>query len=85
MTTPRLIWDQGYPGGRLVARLGRVEVGAVFPGTLTHRWWFWVGGMTDGRSGDAKSVQAAQNALTAHLLDWLRAAGLKQAETEDSQ
>lgn len=31
MTAPRLTWTEDYPGGRRVAQLGHVEVGAVIP------------------------------------------------------
>lgn len=76
-------WHQQYPGGRMVIMLGQVEVGAVFPpvGHPQDRnpwaWRLWIGGHLSPPNGRAKTEQAAKNALTAALLDWLRAAGLQ--------
>jgi hypothetical protein len=85
--TARLTWHQAYPGGRIVAKLGDIEVGAVFPpvGEGQHRypwaWRFWLGDMTTPRQdGSAKSELAAKNGLAARVADWLRAAGLQQVE-----
>lgn len=80
--TARLTWHQQYPGGRIVARLGQIEVGAVFPDQDSARWTTFLrhghGGM--GPHINARSVNAAQNALTAAVSDWLRAAGLRQED-----
>ena len=85
--TARLTWQQSYPGGRIVARLGQIEVGAVFPpaGEGQHRypwvWRMWLGASgTVFPEGRGNSEQAAKNALTARASDWLRQAGLKQED-----
>jgi hypothetical protein len=86
MTPPlRLTWHQAYPKGRIVAKLGEIEVGAVFPpiGETQHKhpyaWRFWLGNVTTPRQdGSAKSELAAKSALTARVADWLREAGLQQ-------
>jgi hypothetical protein len=95
MTAPILKWSQAYPGGRMLAQLGRVDAGAVFPpcGTPPDRlpwvWRFWLAGHpTPGAlspalsitHGRAKTEHAAKNALTAAVADWLRAAGLEQVQ-----
>jgi hypothetical protein len=81
----RLTWHQAYAGGRIVAKLGEIEVGAVFPpiGETQHKhpyaWRFWLGNVTTPRQdGSAKSELAAKSALTARVADWLRDAGLQQ-------
>jgi hypothetical protein len=78
MTPPlRLTWHQAYAGGRIVAKLGDIEVGAVFP--RSYAWRFWLGNVTTPRQdGSAKSELAAKSALTARVADWLRDAGLQQ-------
>lgn len=85
--TARLTWHQAYPNGRIVAKLGEIEVGAVFPpaGYAQHRypwvWCFWIGTVTTPRQeGRAKSELAAKNGLTARVADWLREAGLQQVD-----
>lgn len=86
-----LTWHQPFPGGRIVARLGAIDVGAVFPpvGAGQHRfpyvWRFWLGGVTTPRQeGRAKSELAAKNGLAARVADWLREAGLQQAPEGDA-
>jgi hypothetical protein len=87
--TARLTWHQAYPNGRIVAKLGEIEVGAVFPpvGEAQRRypwvWRFWIGAPgTPRQDGHAKSELAAQNALTARVADWLREAGLQQVDDD---
>jgi hypothetical protein len=90
MTAP-LTFHQPYPGGRMVLRLGKHDVGAVFPpaGSPPDRlpwvWRFWLGGhVTPGslsvafstEHGRAKSELAAKNALLAKAEEWIRDAGL---------
>lgn len=78
MTAPRLTWSQAYEGGRILAKLGEIEVGAVFPnsnGSAAWRFWLRFPGITHG---NAKSVQAAQNRVSDAAADWLREAGLRQ-------
>ncbi len=77
--TLALTWHQPYPGGRIVAKLGDIEVGAVFPDEKGASWSFWL----KCRFSDikpAKSVNAAQNALLSATADWLREAGLQQVQ-----
>jgi hypothetical protein len=78
MTTPlHLTWHQVHPKGRIVAKLGEIEVGAVFP--RSYAWRLWIGNATTPRAdGRAKSELAAKNALTARVADWLREARLQQ-------
>ncbi len=85
MTPPlHLTWHQAYAGGRIVAKLGEIEVGAVFPpiGETQHKhpyaWRFWLENFTTSREGRANSELAAKSALTARVADWLRDAGLQQ-------
>lgn len=72
-------WHQSYEGGRIVARLGQIEIGAVFPGDRPS-WRMWICGSTIMREGKAKTELAAKSALLAALYDWLRLAGLEMAE-----
>lgn len=83
MTSLLITWHQSYPGGRMVAMLGRIEVGAVFPDPGGRaRWSVWLpkGAYGGGAVTGARSVLAAQTALIAAVLDWLRAAGLEQTK-----
>jgi hypothetical protein len=89
MTAPRLTWHQAYPGGRIRARLGDIDIGAVFPpvGEGQHRypwvWRFWIGTVTTPRQeGRGTSEQAAKNGLTARVADWMREAGVEQVQHE---
>jgi hypothetical protein len=85
MTTPlHLTWHQIHRRGRIVAKLGEIEVGAVFPpiGETQHKhpyaWRSWLENFTTPREGRANSELAAKSALTARVADWLREAGLQQ-------
>ena len=87
--TVNLTWHQAYPGGRIVAKLGQIEVGAVFPpvGEGQHRfpwvWRFWLGSVSTPRQeGRATSELAAKNGLAARVDDWLREAGLQQVSQD---
>ena len=87
MTVPHLTWHQAYPRGRIVAELGEIQIGAVFPpiGETQHKhpyaWCLWLGNVTTPRQdGRAKSELAAKNALIARVADWLREAGLEQVK-----
>lgn len=75
-----ITWHQSYPGGRIVARLGEIDAGAVFPGPEggKARWMFWLDRTIDAVA--AKSDAAAKGALTARVDDWLNRAGLTQNE-----
>jgi len=57
-----LVWDEPHPGGRIVAKLGSVEVGAVFPAEKGCTWSFWLGSVT-GPHKKARSVGAAKAAI----------------------
>jgi hypothetical protein len=77
MTHPRLTWDQLQPGFMITAKLGNVKVGAIFPGkTESWDWWFWYAPAWS----TAPSEQAAKDALTARVAEWLREAGLEQVK-----
>ncbi len=74
----RLTWHQAYPGGRIVAKTGSVEVGAVFPfpgGGADWRFWLGSPGVVD-RKGSARSELAAKSALLGEFATWCRGAGL---------
>lgn len=85
MTASLTFASPNYPSGRILLKLGKHEVGAVFPpvggppGRQPWVWRFWtIGnglwrGKTDGR---AKTELAAKNALLARAEQWLRDAGL---------
>jgi hypothetical protein len=85
MAEPQITWSQEYPGGRMLAQLGRVDIGAVFPPVGHPRdrhpwaWRFWLNGAHHHTpNGRAASEQAAKNALVAVAKDWLGAAGLSE-------
>jgi hypothetical protein len=58
-----LMWEQSLEGGRIVAKLGSVEVGAVFPEEKGCTWSFWLGSVT-GPHKKARSIDAAKAAIT---------------------
>jgi hypothetical protein len=83
MPDPHITWSQACEGGRMLATLGRVEIGAVFPPAGTPRdsmpwvWRLWLTGLRDQKTdGRAQTELAAKNALAGRVQDWLRAAGL---------
>lgn len=86
MTAPLITWHQSHPGGRMVAMLGRIEVGvidpqALWPNRQSWTWRFLLAGHEQGPTdGRVKSELAAKCAIEGHLHDWLRAAGLRQEE-----
>jgi hypothetical protein len=61
--TVSLTWDQPHAGGRIVAKLGSVEVGAVFPAEKGCTWSFWLGTFS-GPHKKAKSIDVAKAAIT---------------------
>jgi hypothetical protein len=72
------IWRPAqYPGDRLLALSGSVEIGAVFPPIGTETKWRWRlfiwGAVPDHR---ARSELGAKTALDAAWADWLRRADL---------
>lgn len=84
MTPTPFTFADTYPGGRILLMLGQHDVGAVFPPpnvTTLNRpdwlWRFWLGTITSGKEGRAKSEQAAKNAILAEARDWLKKAGLQ--------
>lgn len=80
-----LTWSQAYEGGRIVARAGRQDVGAVFPDADGRASWrMWVGGMVIAREGKARSTLAAKSALLDAWADWMAAAGLTWANKEQT-
>jgi hypothetical protein len=72
-----LVWHQAYaPGGRWVAKLGEIEVGAVFPNPDgSARWRYWLNTFSEERS--AKSTEHAMATVQFAVDDWLRRAGLQ--------
>lgn len=77
-----ITWHQQYPGGRIVARLGKIDVGAVFPdpGAGNARWMFWLDRMSD--TVLARTEGAAKAALAARIADWLDRARLVSKEAQ---
>jgi hypothetical protein len=73
-------WKQDRPGsGRSTAMLGAVTVGAVLTGEDGARWMDYLpegsfGGLKHWQ--DAKTEESARAALSAHVLSWLRDAGV---------
>lgn len=61
------------------ARLGSVVVGRTIETGTKGRWICWLptnGGASLSDWKDEKSPQAARNAMTARVRDWLRLAGV---------
>ena len=70
-----------YPGGRHCLMAGSVPVGAVFPPAGPAGawcWTLWVGGVQFTAQGEARTEQAAKNALLARWRDFLAAAALHE-------
>jgi hypothetical protein len=87
MTHPGLTWHPSLSPQSSIARLGNYTMGSVFPSSRRHveRWhhtaWAWhasLGKPTGIRF--APSEQAAKDALTARVAEWLRDAGLEQVK-----
>jgi hypothetical protein len=72
-----LIWDQPFEKGRIVAKAGEIEVGAVFPNDdgRTCGWAFWLG-HGYGPHKRARTVEAGKKALTEEWRRFLGRAGL---------
>ncbi|WP_166461943.1 hypothetical protein [Paracoccus alkanivorans] len=80
--TPRLIWEQPHPpNGRILAKIGCVEVGVIY---TVHQggydWRRYPIGPGQIARGTAKTELAAKNALTGAVREFLASAGLKSAE-----
>jgi hypothetical protein len=80
--TARLTFHPTCPGGRIIARLGEHEVGAIYPPlqetTLTRPawgWHLWLAALP--LEGRATSEQAAKDALTAKVREWLMKARIE--------
>jgi hypothetical protein len=80
MTHPRLTWHQFQPGFRITAKLGYIEVGAVIPPDERLDPWVYRFWLRDTEPCQAPSEQAAKDALTACVAEWLRDAGLEQVK-----
>lgn len=80
---PRLTFAPLYPGSDLHdVRLGRVLVGRTSEREGRARWICWLAsdlGLNMAGWRDVKSPLAARNAISAHVADWLRRAGLDDA------
>lgn len=57
-----LNWEQPHEGGRILAKLGSVDVGAVFPEEKGCTWSMWLGSVT-GPHHKARTVEAAKAAI----------------------
>lgn len=70
-----------YDGGRIVARTGQVEVGAVFPHKDGSAMWsFWLGRRSASiHHVKAKTILAAKSEILARFREWLRLADLVEA------
>lgn len=75
---PLMFIPSTYEGGRILARTGQVDVGAVFPQRDgSAKWAFWLGGHVVTHV-KARSVLAAKSALIGRFQDWLRLADLME-------
>ena len=72
-----ITWEQHTPGGRIVARCGRISFGVVFPHPDGPAEWRMSINMLHPTEGRAKSVLAAKDALERAFLAWLDRAGLE--------
>lgn len=76
----RLTFTPIYEGAALFdAQLGGVVVGRTIEVGSTGRWICWLpmsGGASLSSWKDEKSPQAARNAISARVADWLRLAGV---------
>lgn len=54
-----LIWHQAHEGGRMLAKFGEIEVGAVFPEEKGCTWSFWLHGV-HGPQKRAKTIDAGK-------------------------
>lgn len=68
-----LTFHRPHRGGRIIASLSEVQVGAIHPGQPLQWRLNTLGGPI---TGSARTELAAQNAMEAALLDHLRLAGL---------
>lgn len=73
-----IVWRQDYPpNGRIIARIGNVDMGAVFP---VHGggfdWRRFQLGSCQPVTGTKKTELAAKSALAGSVYDWMRTAGL---------
>lgn len=83
--TASLTFTQPHQGGRILLMLGEHQVGAVFPPSAVDlgrrrpvwRWSWWLSNGPRMREGQAKSEQAAKDALLAEARDWLKKAGVE--------
>jgi hypothetical protein len=73
-----ITWHQPYEGGRLLAKAGEIELGAVFPDGDTGRctWAFWLGRSVAPPHKHARTVEAGKKALTKEWRGFLGRAGL---------
>jgi len=63
-----LVWEQPYENGRIVAKLGTIEVGAVFPEDKGCTWAFWLGTVA-AKQTKAKSVEAGKAAIVKQFVE----------------
>jgi hypothetical protein len=85
MTHPRLTWHQSAVTNRITVKLGSVEAGVILPPDhMRHsndpNSWGWLFWFTHFEKCLAPSEQAAKDALTARVAEWLRDAGLEQVK-----
>lgn len=64
----RVVWSQLHEGGRILAKIGEIEVGAVFPEEKGCTWSFWLGTI-NGPHKKAKSVEVAKAAIEKLFLE----------------
>lgn len=55
----QLVWSQAHGNGRILAKLGDIEVGAVFPEEKGCTWSFWLGSFS-GPHKRARTVKAGK-------------------------
>ena len=80
-----------YQGGRILMRLGTINIGAIFqPGydDGAWHWHFWLGttGSADFITSHAKTELAAKNAMLSKAREWLQKAGIEcQGRTDEAE
>jgi hypothetical protein len=81
-----ITWSQDYPGGRWIARLGTIMVGAVIVADTYAQWIEWLPYEHGSHLADWKYVKRedqAKHAVEQHVLQWLTSAGILDLAERD--
>lgn len=79
----RLTFHQPHPGGRILARLGSVDIGAIFPDPIlpSAGWVFYHDRPSTWRT--VPTIDRAKSHIAARAAQWVAALGLVQPTTQD--